>query len=205
MDIQIVPVTKNNVEQAITLACKIFNDAAHHDTIRDEFLHTARVKKSYDDDRLLFEQKIMALVDGVPAGLSGHYAYRSNPQDLWLDWTGIDKQFQGIGLGKRIVKSAFQIAHDDSTSPIEQLRIWTWDEPQYDCAHHLYERMGYTKEPYNPSANDGSSLVIVFSQGVNGETKYWADSRYELPEIKQEIPRLNELLAQNNARQMAVA
>jgi hypothetical protein len=65
--------------------------------------------------------------------------------------------------------------------------------------------MGYTKEPYNPSANDGSSLVIVFSQGVNGETKYWADSRYELPEIKQEIPRLNELLAQNNARQMAVA
>ena len=200
MSLEIVPVNSSNVLKAIGAACRIFSDPVHHASIRAEFLHTAGIKKMHDDDRLCYEEKIIALVDGQIAGISGSYSYKNHPTDVWLDWTGILPEFAGKGIGKRMVQAAFDRACAKNPS-FEQLRIWTWDEPQYDCAHSLYSRMGFMREHYNQAATDGLSLVTVYSKGMGGEitTLPWKDSFYELPEMAAEKPHLDSLFLRSES------
>ena len=87
MTITVVPVTKTNVDAAINLACKIF-DSCDHPAIHKEF--NAAVGSGRDALEVYQQMQIydagyvMALYNGKPAGVSGHYSYQGHGNDSWL-------------------------------------------------------------------------------------------------------------------------
>lgn len=204
MTIEIVPVTQDNVEQAIALACQVFKKGDHY-AIRQEFRAAVGLEPENTDVQDVMEiyrsGYVMALKDGVPAGFSGYYTQIGHEEDIWLGWTGVLGQFGRLGIGEMITEAAFKAA---PTEGVKNLRIWTTDEDQYASARRLYQRMGFIEERYSRTAKPWESLSIarVFTKSAEPENALrnaWANSAYRLPDLELfDQPRMNEVVRERS-------
>jgi GNAT superfamily N-acetyltransferase len=85
-------------------------------------------------------------------GVTGLY---QTPKDkkhaYWLDWTCVDPDIRGKGLGKQLLNFAIDRA---KSYRIPYLRLYTSDLPDYAIAIRLYESLGFKltsqkQEKYN--------------------------------------------------------
>ena len=203
MAIEIIPVSPENVHEAIAVAKRVFQPYDHH-ALRQEFMAAAGLEPEgaevRDEMEIHRSGYVVAMQDGKVAGFSGHYAQIGHDEDIWLGWTGVSPDFAGLGIGQAVIQAAFNSAQMDH---VKKFRIWTSDEPQFASARKLYARMGFTEEQYDPLARpyQGGSLARVFTRFVDPSEKVtgsWAQDRYELPDLEIfDLPRLNRVAMQN--------
>lgn len=208
MSLDIVPVTIDNVKDAIECAYGVFKPSDHF-AIRHEFGAAVGLEPESSHVRDVMKihraSYLMALKDGQPAGFSGYYSHVGHEEDVWLGWTGVGANFGRLGIGEATVAAAFKSAKFEG---IKSFRIWTTNEQEYDAARRLYARMGFAEESYRASANqyEGASLVRVFSKAVApkmSEEQSWELNAYELPDLEIfEMDRLNNL-AKSQAFELA--
>lgn len=202
-NIEIIPVTVDNVDEAIGFAQQVMRSESDDYAIHEEFRASVGLEPEFTNVQKIMgihdAEYILATVDGQPAGFSGTYAYKQAPNDRWLGWTGVSDKFGRMGIGEKLVSEAFGRAHNRGATTN---RIWTSEEEQYACARRLYARLGFTEEHYAPgaAANDGRSLSRVFSQPAvaGAPVRSWADTAYTLADLERfDVPRLNQLVAHN--------
>ncbi len=206
MSTEIVRVTRDNLAEAIKLACSVFQPYDYN-AIRQELMASVGLEPETTDvlDAMEIHRAgyVMAYKDGKPAGISGYYSHVGHEADVWLGWTGVTSEFAGNGVGETVVRAAFDAAHFDG---IKNLRIWTSNEDQYAAARRLYTRMGFKEEPYQANALPcmGASLARVFTKAANPDagSDSWKRTGYRLPDLEIfDMPRLDRIAHSNFARQ----
>lgn len=198
MSVEIVRVTRDNLAEAIDLACSVFQPYDYN-AIQQELMASVGLEPEKTDVLDVMEIHragyVMACKNGQPAGISGYYSHVGHEADVWLGWTGVMPEFAGNGVGEAVVRAAFDAASFDG---IKNLRIWTSNEDQYAAARRLYTRMGFQEEPYQASALPclGASLARVFTKAANphdtGDS--WNKTGYRLPDLEIfDMPRLDRI------------
>lgn len=193
--LDIRPLDKNNVEKAIDLAVRIFGEN-QASVIENELKAALGIEpfRSTATKNMLLDQieYFIGYVGDEMIGITGNYTIVDHPKDLWLGWTGILPEHQGLKYGQKLISHAFS-AHE--TTDIETLRIWTTLSPIYDGARHVYNTMGFSEEIYEPSAEDAAKMIVVFSKSLKNapaEEFLWEYTGYPMDCEGFEIGYLNK-------------
>lgn len=113
-----------------------------------------------------------------PIGLVGLYSYNEYPDDAWLSWFGVLKQYRNKGYGSEIFDFFEQISKDKGYSTI---RVYTDNE--FDSAIKLYLKKGMIKEDYKNEleSEEINNETIIFSKSLTfGKTKKWNNKFLQL-------------------------
>lgn len=196
MTLEIRPVTPDNLSTAIELAVDIFGENQRM-AIQIELKGSLEIAPECEIARNEYHlgdmKYFMAFKDGVPAGLTGYYDIDDHPEDIWLGWTGVRPQFEGQGIGRLLVEHAFESAPKECVST---WRIWTTLQTKYEGARHLYAKMGFVEEIYEPNAMDAGNLIAVLSKPTKADTPFesyaWESHGYPIDAEGYEIPYLND-------------
>lgn len=130
--------------------------------------------------------------NGEIVGITGYYNFKGHEDEMWLGWFGVSANHYGKGYGKTLMSEAFNRAAREG---VKTLRIWTTDEPYYDEACKLYEKMGFQREVYKPDAKDGGKMVLVYSKAVDPHATHdiaWSRTGYKIDAEYEHIPYLNK-------------
>jgi GNAT superfamily N-acetyltransferase len=74
-------------------------------------------------------------------GTVGVYTYRKdNNEACWLSWFCVDSGFRALGIGKKLLQFAIQLARQAGK---KYLRLYTSTHPSEANAHALYEKCGF--------------------------------------------------------------
>ena len=134
-EIRFIKIEKDNLE----LACKIQNDIFPEEDGRQNFIDQIN-KNPY---RKELDYSIVYL-DDIPIGVTGIYSYNEYPDDAWLGWFGILKEYRRKGYGRRTLNKTIDLAKEKG---YKNFRVYT-DEYAKE-AHNLYKSIGMISEPYD--------------------------------------------------------
>ena len=200
-------VTKDNVEQAIDIAVRIFGEP-DRGGITAEFRAAAGLQPEKDaverELQMVDLHYYIFTKDGQDIGFLGYNSVKGHSDDIWMGWSGILPECRGGGVGKAIFNEVYGIA---AAQPgVKNVRFYVTKEPEYAVAYKMYEKMGFRTEPYKPDAKDAASLVTVFSKAVapvyEGEEYFWKNCAYPMVDFdKYVIPYMNEKLGFNRGNQ----
>jgi GNAT superfamily N-acetyltransferase len=74
-------------------------------------------------------------------GTVGVYTYRKdNNEACWLSWFCVDSGFRALGIGKKLLQFAIQLARQAGK---KYLRLYTSTHPSEATAQSLYEKSGF--------------------------------------------------------------
>ena len=156
-------ITFDNLE----LACKIQNELFPEEDARENFIEQIN-KAPY---RKEMDYRIVYL-DNEPIGITGIYAYHEYPNEAWLGWFGILKQFRNKGYGKKVLEDTMKYAKEKGYTIF---RLYT-DEFLLD-AQRLYEKMGFIKELYDREDDQSeysTAETYVYSKSLTDkEVELW--------------------------------
>jgi len=145
MQINIVPLTRENTPKAAALAVQVFP----YDKRYVRLSYWAVSNLSNPLVRLVLRVgRINALLDhwaavdeqGEVVGTIGLYTYRKDAHEAaWLTWYCVAPAARGHGLGKRLIAHAA-----DRTRAMGKtyLRLYTSTDPNEAVAQHVYEKAG---------------------------------------------------------------
>ncbi|MBU0858916.1 MAG: GNAT family N-acetyltransferase [Alphaproteobacteria bacterium] len=195
MSIDIKPLSRKTLEEALNVAVEIFGKSDKK-AIEREFKASLGIEPDQTEvgnDLGINESKyfLPREKNGDPVGITGYYNFKGHEEEAWLGWFGVRSEHYGKGLGKSLMNEAFNRA---ATKGVKTLRIWTTSEPQYAEACKLYLKMGFQQEVYKPNALDAGKMVLIFSKAVDPNATHeisWAKTGYDIDAEHQEIPYLN--------------
>lgn len=130
---------KRIVNSNLEVACKIQNEIFPEEDARQNFIDQI----NNDPYRKELDYRIVYL-DETPIGITGIYSYNEYPNDAWLGWFGILKEYRKFGYGGKVLDMKINLAKEKG---YKNFRLYT-DEYAKD-AHKLYESRGLTKDLYD--------------------------------------------------------
>ena len=151
-------ITKDNLE----IACRVQNEIFPEEDGRQNFIDMVEgnpFRKELD--------YYIAYLGETPIGVTGIYSYLEYPDDAWMGWFGVLKEYRGKGYGSEILDRTIKMAKDKG---YKNFRLYT-DEFAKD-AHRLYESRGMVKEIYDrPDDRDEyfDAEVYIYSVNLYGE------------------------------------
>ncbi len=145
-DIKLIKLTRENLD----VACKVQNDIFPEEDGRANFLESIN-KDPYRKEMVYY---IVYLKD-TPIGISGLYSYHEYPDDAWLGWFGLLKEYRGHGYGGYVLDKIIEFAKEKG---YRTFRLYT-DEFAL-TAQKLYESKGLVREPYD-RADDKDEYFIA--------------------------------------------
>lgn len=134
-NINFAKITKDNIE----LACMIQNDIFPEEDARENFIEQV----NQDPYRKELDYYIVYLGDD-PIGVTGIYAYHEYPEDAWLGWFGILKQYRKNGYGGFVLDKTIELAE---AKGYKKFRLYT--DEYAKSAHKLYKSRGLIGELYD--------------------------------------------------------
>lgn len=156
--IRFIKITNENLE----LACEIQNSIFPEEDARENFIE--QVNK--DPYRKELDYYIV-YIDENPIGVTGIYAYHEYPDDAWLGWFGILKEYRHNGYGGAVLDKTIELAREKG---YKNFRLYT--DEYAKSAHKLYESRGLIGELYDNQDDkiegfDGD--IYVYSISLIGE------------------------------------
>lgn len=133
--IRFIKITNENLE----LACEIQNSIFPEEDARENFIE--QVNK--DPYRKELDYYIV-YIDENPIGVTGIYAYHEYPDDAWLGWFGILKEYRHNGYGGAVLDKTIELAREKE---YKNFRLYT--DEYAKSAHKLYESRGLVGELYD--------------------------------------------------------
>ncbi len=79
----------------------------------------------------------------------------------------VDKEYQGKGIGKRLIKRAQEVILKETETAI--IRIETTSQKQYAHARYLYRRMGFTEAERIANFYFSGDGLMIFSKEIKNE------------------------------------
>ena len=134
-NIRFVRITKENLE----LACKVQNDIFPVEDARENYIEMV----NQDPYREELDYYIVYL-DETPIGVTGIYAYYEYPDDAWLGWFGILKEYRHNGYGGIVLDKTIELAKEKG---YKNFRLYTDENAK--SAHKLYKSRGLVGELYD--------------------------------------------------------
>ena len=134
-EIEFERITKDNLE----IACKVQNKIFPEEDARQNFIEQI----NHDPYRKEMDYCIVYL-NNIPIGVTGVYSYNEYPEDAWLGWFGILKEYRKNGLGGLVLDKTIKIAKEKG---YKNFRIYT--DEYATSAHKLYESRNMIKEDYD--------------------------------------------------------
>ncbi len=196
MNLSLVPLSTENLNEALELAVEVFGESDRESisAVYNKSLGLIPETAYTACEQVTRRNYFLALLDGVPAGVTGYYSFENHEDDAWLGWLAVSPNFQKRGLGTLLTEASFDAA---VKAGVKNFRIWTTLEEEYDSARRLYNRLGYVQEAYRENAQDAAKLVVIFSRSANPMSAHdhtWKASPYKIDCENYEIPRLNREL-----------
>ena len=156
--IRFARITKDNLE----IACRVQNDIFPVEDARENYIEMV----NQDPYRKELDYYIVYL-DETPIGVTGIYSYYEYPDDAWLGWFGILKQYRHKGYGGLVLDKTIELAREKG---YKNFRLYT--DEYAKSAHKLYESRGLIGELYDNQDDkiegfDGD--IYVYSISLIGE------------------------------------
>ena len=142
-----LPLSENNLEEAITLVKSVFvNDFNNQDSPEEAF------KASLDRSKhqnFIYKHNLNILKYFVAVdesknkivGVTGWYTRDIDPLGIiWLGWYCVDKEERGKGVGKEILDWTI---HQTKLAGYKIIKLYTSTDPNEAIAQELYEKMGF--------------------------------------------------------------
>lgn len=161
-------------EKNLDLAVKVQNEIFPEENGKQNFID------SINKDQYRKELTYYLVFDNeTPVGVSGLYSYHEYPNDAWLGWYGVLKEFRGKGYGSKIFDHFEKISKEKG---YKNIRLYT-DINMYKDAIKLYYKKGMISEKYENDNEDESirNTTLIFSKSLTEkETKLWNNKNLEL-------------------------
>ncbi len=143
----IVPLSKENIEETIKLAHKIFPlDAASDNPLergfRKSLSNEANLKSWKGPEHVLARLNYWVLLDEKTdkvIGVTGLYGFKEFPKEVWLAWFCLDPEARGQGLGRKLLEWTMNKAKEEGYSIF---KLYTSSDPNEAAAQKLYESVG---------------------------------------------------------------
>ncbi|MEK7175920.1 MAG: GNAT family N-acetyltransferase [Patescibacteria group bacterium] len=142
---EIIPLSKENLEETIELAHKVFPlDAAGENPPEKGFRKSLLPEedREYWEKNKLFRLNYWVLLDDRSdrvIGVTGLYAFSDHKEEAWLAWFCIDPAERGKGLGRRLLEWTMTKAKEEGYSVF---KLYTSTDPNEAAAQNLYESIG---------------------------------------------------------------
>ena len=151
-------ITNENLE----LACEIQNTIFPEEDARENFIEQIN-KDSYRKEMDYY----IVFVENTPIGVTGIYAYHEYPDDAWLGWFGVLKDYRRNGYGGIILDKTIELAKQKG---YKNFRLYTDETAK--SAHKLYESRGMVKELYDNPDDKNEYFdyeIYVYSRSLTNE------------------------------------
>lgn len=149
---EIKPVTKDNVEEALSVVLKIFPYEDEQE-VRDAFmasLDKSKYEWFWEKFNLTRFQYFAGVIDGKIIGTTGIYCHISDKNEAnWVGWMCVLPEYRGRGLGKALLQFCIDRTREEGKP---YLRLYTSDEPNERIAQKLYEKAGFVNIDMKPHA-----------------------------------------------------
>lgn len=168
LTVEIKPVTKDNLNEAINIAAQGFPGELK--AVVRSFVSSTRPREQWTLENsktdLIFLEYYLICVDGNPAGVSGGYILKVQPDETWLGWTSVSYIYRGLGLAGVLVDFASRRAEAAGQKTV---RAWSVKTPtnRFGIMHGLLGRRWSKTEVFQGSRHSFGEYYI-FSQGLNG-------------------------------------
>ena len=157
-NIEFKKVTKDNLE----IACKVQNEIFPEEDGRQNYIE--QINK--DPYRKEMDYYIVYLGSN-PIGVTGVYSYNEYPEDAWLGWFGILKEYRKSGFGGKVLDETIKLAKEKG---YKNFRLYT--DEYATSAHKLYESRNMIKEVYDREDDKDEYFttdVYIYSVSLVGE------------------------------------
>lgn len=151
-------ITNENLE----LACEIQNTIFPEEDARENFIEQIN-KDPYRKEMDYY----IVFVENTPIGVTGIYAYHEYPDDAWLGWFGVLKDYRRNGYGGIILDKTIELAKQKG---YKNFRLYTDETAK--SAHKLYESRGMVKELYDNPDDKNEYFdyeIYVYSRSLTNE------------------------------------
>ncbi|MBR3359208.1 MAG: GNAT family N-acetyltransferase [Solobacterium sp.] len=148
----LVPVTKDNLDDAVFLQHVIFPSYSAEENYRDAV--TGKTKNRY-----------YLVYDGDACiGITGLYSDPDDPDNAWLGWFGVRGEFRRRHYGSAIIALFEEQAR---SAGFRYARIYT-DRYDNDTAIAFYTSCGYTSETYDNPDDPACYTypILIFSKAL---------------------------------------
>ena len=156
-------ITNDNLE----IACKIQNEIFPEEDARANFIDCIN-KNPYRKELDFY----IAYLDDTPIGVTGVYSYHEYPDDAWLGWFGILKEYRKNGYGSIVLNKTIELAKEKG---YKNFRLYT-DEYAED-AHRLYTSHGFISEVYDRDDDKDEYFIAdiyIYSKSLtNNKVELW--------------------------------
>lgn len=149
------PMGEGDIDAAAALVARAMNADEGRWAGRTMRFHFGCRAHGLDDGRSYFVRR----QNGALVGLVGlHHAVWGPEENVWLAWFAVDRDWQGQGLGRKLLAAIEQIA---AVRGFRKLLVETYEHADFDKARRFYERNGFRRTgriaDYLP---DGSPMVV---------------------------------------------
>jgi len=155
---KIKPLTKENVNEAVSLTLRIFNNKPTEFDYPGKWMPASLDPKNNKEVYASFNVKYLkywvAVEDDKIVGTTGIYTIKEDEKEAaWLAWFCVDSNYRHKGIGHRLVDFIIDKAKKKHK---KYLRLYTTANPAQDEARELYLKKGFkiTKEEYHPDTKE---------------------------------------------------
>lgn len=148
--LQYVEINKKNVIDAARLQFNIFyamNNVGYCD-----YLKELETKDRYKNKVLPIN--FLVYLNNYPVGIIGLYELKEYPDDIWIDWFGVDARYRNNGIGTQMLLKILDIAKSYNK---KNFRLFTYETWNYH-ALSIYKRTMQLEESYD-NAQENSFLI----------------------------------------------
>ena len=163
-----IPLSKDNLEEAIDLVYSVFPDDAN--SMDDPAVaYRASIDKEGNQDfiqRHHLETLQYFIVKNFPdekiVGVTGWYTEARGPKDIiWLGWYCIDPNERGKGFGKEILEWTIGKVKEMG---YRVMKLYTTTDPNEAAAQILYEKIGF--KLIGEEQEEGRAYLTLFREKV---------------------------------------
>jgi RimJ/RimL family protein N-acetyltransferase len=135
-EIKIIPLSKNNLSEAISLVKSIFPYREDQKKARINLIESLSLKNSGKSYWVAVDSN-----DKI-VGLTGLYLDAKDKNVVWLGWFGVHPEQRRQGIGNRLLRFTIDEA---KRREFKTMKIYTSTDKGARAARRLYESFGYRK------------------------------------------------------------
>ncbi len=162
MNLKYIEVDKDNLELAVKIQNAIFPDEDGRQNYIEGITHDPYRKEMVN---------YIVYKDEIPIGVVGLYSYNEYPDDSWLSWFGVLKDYREKGYASLIFDFFENTSREKGYTSI---RVYT--DETFANALLLYEKKGMTKEYYSNELESDfiNNTTIIYSKSLtNAKVEEW--------------------------------
>ena len=152
--LKFVEINKNNIIDAARLQFNIFysmNNVGYLDYLQEIKTHNRYKNKILPINFLVY-------LNNYPVGIIGLYEIKEYPDDIWINWFGVDAKYRNNGIGTQMLLKILDIAKHYNK---KNFRLFTYETWNYN-ALGIYKKTMQLEENYDNKQEN--SFLIKFGK-----------------------------------------